>query len=181
MPRPTRLPQPRPGPTRHRPSFEKLAAAWALVLVCLAVMWVSLRPRAVSEEDRVRMAITEVAQGARAADLARTFAPVSEIYREEELTRDQIKAYVFGQFQKRGPVAVFLGPIDVTFPVEGRADAHFDAALAQGLDADKLDLMPDNADTYEFDVHLTNEQGQWRITGHEHRSRTGSPDLVAPR
>jgi hypothetical protein len=158
----------------------KIAIGVAVLLVLGALLWVVFREPEQSEEDRVRAVITQVAQGARDHDLDETFEPVSDRYTHEELTRPQVKAYVFSQFQRHRNISIALGPIDVRLPAEGRATADFEAAIAEGIDLQTLDLLPEQADAYDFHVELAKEDGEWRVVGHEQQSRTGSRDRIVP-
>jgi hypothetical protein len=158
----------------------RAAIAIAVLLVVGAIGWVVLRPPERSEEDRVREVVEQIARGAREGDLDATFEPISQRYTHEELTRPQVKAYVFSQFQRRKNLSIALGPIDVRFPSEGRATADFEAAIAEGIDLTTLDLLPDQADAYDFHVELENEDGEWMVVGHEQRSQTGSRDRIVP-
>ena len=152
----------------------------AVVLVLGAILWVLFRPPERSEEDRVRDVIEQIAEGARAHDLDATFAPISQRYTHEELTRPQVKAYVFSQFQKHRSLSIALGPIDVRLPSKGHATADFEAAIAEGIELTTLNLVPDQADVYDFHVDLENEDGEWMVVGHEQRSKTGSRDRIVP-
>src|SRR4029434_5566696 len=106
----------------------RAAIALAILLVVGAVLWVVFRAPERSEEDRVRDVIEQIARGARERDLDAMFAPISQRYTHEELTRPQMKAYVFSQLQRRKSLSVALGPIAVQFPSEGHASADLDAA-----------------------------------------------------
>jgi hypothetical protein len=158
----------------------RAAVGAAVLLVLGALLWVALRPEEKTEEDRVREVIERVAQGARDRDLDATFAPVSERYAHESLTRAQVKAYVFSQFQRHRSLSVVLGPVDVRMSAEGRATADFEAALADGIDLTRLDLVPEQADVYLFHVELEREDGEWKVVGHAQQSGTGSRDRIAP-
>jgi hypothetical protein len=158
----------------------RVAIGIAVLLVVGAVLWTVFRPPEQSEEDRVRAVIERIVQGARDRNLDDTFAPISQRYTHDELTRPQVKAYVFSQFQRRNALSIALGPIDVRFPSEGRASADFEAAIAEGIDLTTLDLLPEQVDAYDFHVDLEREDGEWMVVGHEQRSRTGSRDRIVP-
>ena len=158
----------------------RVAIGVAVLVVLGALLWVVFRPPKQTEEDRIRHAIEQVAQGARDHDLDAMFEPVSQRYTHEALTRPQMKAYVFSQLRERQNIFVALGPIDVRLANERRATADFEAALADGIDITTLELLPKNADVYDFHVELENEGGEWRIVGHEQRSSSRSRDRIAP-
>jgi hypothetical protein len=158
----------------------RAAIAVAVLLVVGAIVWVLVRPPERSEEDRVRDVIEQIAAGARGHDLDATFEPISQRYTHEELTRPQLKAYVFSQFQKHKTLSIALGPIAVQFPSQGHASADFEAAIAEGIELTTLNLVPDQADVYDFHVELEDEDGEWMVVGHEQRSKTGSRDRIVP-
>jgi len=137
-----------------------VAAFVACAIVALALVW----PDA-SDEDRVRQAIRDVAAGARQADLASTLKPVSRSYTDERgLVYDEVKLFLFREYQRRGPIAVLLSDIDVT--VDGdAATADFNAFLADGISISALDFSPGEAEALHFEVQLRREDGDWRITG----------------
>ncbi|MCB9746100.1 MAG: hypothetical protein H6741_14660 [Alphaproteobacteria bacterium] len=138
----------------------------ALVIAVMLAAFFALRGGGGSEEDRVREAIQQVAEGARAGDIAMTVAPVSKRYRGPEgLDRDQLKGFLFKQYRSRGPIGVALGPISVA--VEGeQATARFEAMLVEGVEVTALDLAPEDGDVLHFDVELAQEEGEWRVTSH---------------
>ncbi len=118
-----------------------------------------------SDEEQVREAIRAVADGAREADVAATLKPVSDRYSDASgVTRDEVKLYLFREFQRRGPISVILGPIDVTLAGD-IALAEFGATLADGMDPGALDFIPGSAETLHFVVDLEREGGEWRIVG----------------
>ncbi|MCB9744603.1 MAG: hypothetical protein H6741_32160 [Alphaproteobacteria bacterium] len=140
----------------------------ALVLAVMLAAFFGLRGAGASEEDRVREAIRQVADGARAADIAMTVAPVSHDYHGPDgLSRDQLKGFLFKQFRSRGPIGVALGPIVVKLEGEDRASASFEAMLVEGVEITALDLAPEDGDVLHFDVQLVQEDGEWRVVSHE--------------
>lgn len=131
----------------------------ACAIVTLVVVW----PDA-SDEDLVRQAIQTVAEGARQADLGTTLEPVSRDYVDERgLVYDEIKLFLFREYQRRGPITVLLSDIAVT--IEGdTATADFSAFLADGISISALDFAPGEAEAFHFLVQLRREQGDWQIT-----------------
>ncbi len=128
-----------------------------------------------SDEEQVREAIRAVAAGARDADLAATLAPVSADYSDAQgVTRDGVKLYLFREFQRRGPIVVMLGAIDVTLAGD-IAMAEFGATLADGVDASQLDFIPGDAETVHFVVDLEREDGDWLIVGSRYDRSTAWP------
>ena len=144
-------------------SRQIVLGAFAFVL-CAIVTLVMVWPDA-SDEDLVREAIQRVADGAREADLAATLKPVSSSYVDDRgLVYDEVKLFLFREFQRRGPITVLLSDIAVT--VEGdAATADFNAFLADGISISTLDFAPGEAEALHFLVQLRREGGDWQITG----------------
>lgn len=142
-----------------------LLVALGLLAAAGGATWWWSQPR--SDEDRVRAAIEQVAEGGRTADLAMTLEPISRRYHaaeEEGVGYDDLKAWLYLQFQRRGPLSVLLGPIDVE--VQGdRARARFDATVAE-FSRERMSLLPDNADAFRFEVQLEREDGDWKVVTH---------------
>ena len=149
-------------PTRRR--------NWLLLLLGLAVValvWFSAGEE--SDEAQVRAVIHQVAEGAEEADLNHTMEPFSDDYADEDgADRSAIYGFLWQQYQKRGPIEVLLGPIDVT--VQGQqAWASFEVALVEGIDGSQF-YWPVGVDALNFDVELAKEDGDWKITSHTRSS-----------
>lgn len=127
-----------------------------------------------SDEDQIRAAIEQVAEGARTADLARTMEPISPRYRDAEnegTGYDELKGLIFLQYQRRGPISVLLGPIQVQ--VDGdRARAVVDATLAD-FEEGGGGLLPRDAELMRFTVDFEREEGEWRVVTHTRASFRG--------
>ena len=135
---------------------------------------------AASEADRVKATISELAVAAAAPDLGAVLDPIADDYKDGEgVTKDQLRGFLFRQFQTRGPVVSVLSPITVQHE-EGSAlaTATFEAVLATGITLG--DPMPDNADAYRFEVELQKRDGDWKIVSHTRSSASGGQVRVAP-
>ena len=145
--------------------------------VTLAVGGIALwRSPALSEEDKVRAAITAISDGAKEADVAATLEPISKNYRGEENTgHPEIAAFLYGQFRRSGPISAWLGPINVTIN-KPEAHADFDAVLADWDGG----ILPANADGWHFEVDLMLEEGTWRVVSHTREGLDGVPDGYVP-
>lgn len=156
---------------------RKIVVACVAALVLVAVAFVMSRPGP-SDEEAVKRAIRDVADGAREADVGATLKPVSERYSDgNELTRDQLKGLLFREYQRRGPITVMLSEIQVTLAGD-IAMAEFSATLADGVDVASFDFLPGDADTLRFVADLEREDGDWRIVGARYEgSRGTTPSL----
>jgi hypothetical protein len=146
-------------------------AALAIVLLgglTLYVVWPDP-----SDEDQVRQAIRDVAEGARNADLVATMKPVSRAYvGDDGVTRDEVKGFLFREYRRRGAITVLLGDIGVHLDGDTAA-VEFSAVMADGIDVASFDLLPADADAFQFVVQLEREDGGWKITGSSYQ-RTGA-------
>ncbi len=156
---------------------RKVIVVCAVALVLATAGIVAIWPDS-SDEEQVREAIRAVAAGAREADLAATLRPVSDDYTDAQgITRDELKLFLFREFQRRGPIAVLLSDIDVTLAGD-IAVAEFGATLADGMEPGRLDFVPGDADAFRFTADLVREDGEWRIVGARYeRSASMIPGL----
>lgn len=132
-----------------------------------------------SDPDRIKATISEMAVAAAAPDLGGVLGAVAEDYKDDEgVTKDQLRGFLFRQFQTRGPVVSVLSPITVHHE-EGSptARATFEAVVAVGISLGAP--MPDNADAYRFEVELEKRDGDWKIVSHSRSSATGGQIRIA--
>lgn len=132
-----------------------------------------------TEEDKVKATISEMAAAAAAPDLGGVLDPIAEDYKDEQgVTKDQLRGFMFRQFQTRGPVVSVLSPIAVQHEEgTGTATASFEAVIAVGITLG--DPMPDNADAFRFDVDLEKRDGDWKIVSHTRSSATGTQITIS--
>ena len=122
-----------------------------------------------SDEDQVRAAIQQVAEGAEKEDLELTMEPFSDDYMDENgVNHAQIYGFLWQQYQKRGPISVWLGPIDVEIS-GNQAWASFEVGLVEGAQGSSV-YWPVGVDALYFDVELAKEGGDWKITSHSRSS-----------
>jgi hypothetical protein len=122
-----------------------------------------------SDEDQIRAAIMQVADGVRRRNLGVAMEPVSRAYKDgDDLTYDAAKAYLFRQFQRGENMAVLVGPIDVALTEAGdEATATFEAAVAEGVDLETFDLSQLSGDALYFEVELQKEGEDWKVISHK--------------
>jgi len=135
-------------------------------------LYLLLKP-APSDEDQIRAAIQAVAQGARARNIGEAMAPISRGYRDEDgLSYDNLKGFLFREFQRGQGISVMLGPITIELDPDGQtAWADLDVALAEGIDVSNLEIFPTNADVLHFEVELKrDEEDEWKVM-----SQTNAP------
>jgi len=140
-----------------------------LILAGMLGVYLWSRVAGVPEEERVRAAIEQVAQGAEDADLEATMEPFSEDYIDTDgVDRTGIYAFLWQQYQKRGPISVWLGPIEVQVQ-DQQAWASFEVGLVEGAQNAALP-WPVGVDALYFEVELALEDGEWRILSHSRSS-----------
>ena len=148
---------------------------WILPGLIVALFFWLLRGEAQGPEDQVRAVVEQIASGARAGDLEAVVEPVSERYHDEDgLDRQQLVGFVFATLRKHKQVGVVLGPVGVVLHDPAHASARFDAALADGVEISSLDLLPDAAELWHFEVELVLEDGAWRVLSQRHSPRGGA-------
>jgi hypothetical protein len=132
-----------------------------------------------TEEDKVKATISEMVAAAAAPDLGGVLDPISEHYKDGDgVTKDQLRGFLFRQFQTKGPVVSVLSPIAVQHE-EGSdtATASFEAIIALGITLG--DPIPDNADAFRFTVDLEKQDGDWMIVSHTRASATGTEITIS--
>lgn len=132
-----------------------------------------------TDEDEIKATISGMAAAAAAPDLGGVLEPIADDYKDEQgVTKDQLRGFMFRQFQTRGPVISVLSPIAVQHE-EGSttATASFEAVVAVGITLG--DPMPDNADAFRFDVDLEKQDGDWKIVSHTRSSATGTQITIS--
>lgn len=140
-----------------------MAVLIAFVAIGLAGIGTYLAWPQPDDEERIRLTIYGIAEAARAADLTATIEPLDKGYSDASgLSRDEVTGFLFREYRARGPISVYIQGIDVT--VEGEtAHASFEAILADGVNLSQLDLIPDNADIFQFELDLEKKDGDWLI------------------
>ena len=140
-----------------------------LILAGLLTAWFfGIYEGELTDEDQIRAAIEQIADGAETADMARVMSPISDRYADAEgIDRRGIYGIFWSQFRKRGPITVWLSAIDVI--VDGdHAKAAFDAGLAEGAEGQSIG-WPVNVDALTFSVTFEREDGEWRVMSHVRR------------
>ena len=118
-----------------------------------------------TDQDKIRAAIEQIAEGAEQADIAMCMAPFSSQYEDKEgMEKRNIQAVLWNHFRKRGPIMVWLGDIDVV--VQGNeATAQFDVGLAEGEQGSAVP-WPVSADVLTFSMEFAKEEGEWKVINH---------------
>ena len=127
---------------------------------------VLLWPQQLTEEEKVKLVILQVEQGAEAAKLGQVMEMISRDYQDENgLSQQMLRGFLFQQFRKRGPINLAVSPILLTLE-DTKAEASFEVAL---VEREKKTLIgwPVDADLLHFEVKLRKEADeQWRIVSH---------------
>ena len=148
---------------------RRLIRLCGLILAGLLVAWsMGAFESELTDEDQIRAAIEQIADGAEGADMNRVMEPFSAQYSDAEgLDRRGIYGIFWSQFRKRGPITVWLSAIDVQV-TGNQAWASFDAGLAEGTEG-QLIGWPVNVDALTFEVAFEREPEGWRVTQHTRR------------
>lgn len=155
----------------------RIAIPCGLALLGVAV-WHSWP--APTEEDRVREVVGAIVEGAEAGDVGDIVDHLSPRFRgtegEESFDRDTLRSFLVGQFLRRGPISVVLGPIDVVV-TGAQAHARFDATVVE-REGGWNDVLPVNADGWRLEVDLTLVDHEWLVVGSERSSWTGAAPMT---
>jgi hypothetical protein len=145
-----------------KPSQIAALLAGSLILVLLAGR--ALRGCGLTEEDRVRDAIREIAAGVEEKDLGRALGPVAEQYHDAEGTTKQLLRGIFMyNFREHQKISVRIpGEIAVTIRKDGVALADFYATVSEGA----LDGIAGGGESWRFEAELEKEDGRWRVVTH---------------
>ncbi len=123
-------------------------------------------------EEKVRAAIGAVAMAVEEGDLPGALEPVSRDYLDGDgADFAAVRAILWRELQRRHPITVHLGPMEVEMESEGRAaEVQFVALLMDGVNVAALDIRADNADAWHFTVQVElEEDDEWRIVSHQRR------------
>ncbi len=110
-------------------------------------------------EEAIDQVLDEMAQAARDKDLGGILEHVSERFRGEGQTRDQLKGMLFIQLRQAGWAGVWLTERQITLQSPALADVQTKALLARGSS-----LLPSNADAYDLTLGFALEDTDaWRV------------------
>jgi hypothetical protein len=141
------------------------AMSLVTILALLLALAVNLMSGKLSNEEQIRQTIEQIAEGAQNGDIVACMEPFSINYEDPEgLEKKTIQGILWQHFRKRGPISVWLGPIDVEID-DSNATATFDVGLVEG-DANSMVPWPMSADALSFQIDLTQQEDEWRITSH---------------
>ena len=148
--------------------MRKLALA-VLALIALAVGLI-LFTGELDEEEAVRRAIEQVAEGAEAGDVGDTLEPIAPEWEHSgrNLDRQTLHAMLVRQFLQGKRMHAALGPIDVALGDDDTAHASFEVWLAEG--GDGLGVWPERSDALHIEVDLEKRDGDWLIVASEHEA-----------
>ena len=143
-----------------------------VALLCVGI-WFVFDTR--SDEDQIRDAIHRVADAAEAADIGGFMEPFSDQYSDRDgLDRSGIYGLLWQQFNRRGPISVWVSPINVY--VDGETgSARFEVGIIEG-NAETMIAWPIGAEGLHFEVDFVHEDGDWKIISHTRTSVTGPTD-----
>jgi ketosteroid isomerase-like protein len=116
-----------------------------------------------TEKDKVKKVVTGVHHAAEEKKISAVLDYISKSYHDSQgndynAVKD-ILAYNFFRHQK---VSVYIPNIDVV--VSGSTAQVMFQAVMTGRETGGGDILPEALGTYNFEVHLSKEDGTWKIT-----------------
>ena len=131
-----------------------------------------------SDEERIREAIEAMARGAEDRDVSAIAEHVSESYRGEAGTKDELKGLLFHFLHGADFVSVVLRGVHVD--VQGdQADVVLRVVLARVKGAPEVkesDVV--NAGAHEIKAHFVREKDEWRVSQAAQREITPGQALL---
>jgi ketosteroid isomerase-like protein len=122
--------------------------------------------KGVTEEDKVRQVVTEVAGAAERKDLKGVMRHVSKDYNDDRGNDyDGVKGILFYQFLRSSKVSVFVRGVDVEIDMDrgDRALVNTKVLLVRGKEVKEIeDIIPEDAAGYRFSVIFRKEDGDWK-------------------
>ena len=115
-----------------------------------------------TEESKVRKVLAEVQRAAEEKKISRVLDHISKSYRDPQGNDyDGIKGILAFYFFRHQRVSVFIPNVDVA--VTGSASQAVFQAVMNGRGTGG-DILPEALGVYNFEVHLSKEDGTWKIT-----------------
>lgn len=121
----------------------------------------------VSEKDKVRMVIDQVAAAMQDKDIKKVMKHFADDYRDDRGNdRRTIKSFIFMQVMRQGQLSVFVRSADITIDEEGhKALAMVDVILAEGINTGNItEILPERSSGYRFTVLFDKIDGDWLIS-----------------
>jgi len=136
-----------------------------LLYILLAVLLLFQACHKETEEDKVKKVLTSVQQAAEEKKTRSVLDHISKSYQDPQGNDyNGVKGLLAFYFFRHQKVAVYMPNIDivVTGPT---AKAVFQAILTgRGTGGNAGGILPEALGAYNFEVMLTKEDGQWKVT-----------------
>lgn len=131
-----------------------------------------------SEQDKVKKVVHKVQRAAENKDIKQVLSHLSKTYKDPQGNNyDEIKDLLMYYFFRHAKVSIYIANLEV------RVDGFFATARCQAVlsGRNKLesagDIFSEALGTYNFDVTLALESGEWRIVSAKwERSGDAPPD-----
>lgn len=137
-----------------------------IFIAAVLVFFIASCAKEVSEKDKVKLVIDEVATSIQNKDMKKVMKHFSEDYKDDRGNdRRAIKSFIFMQVMRKGELSVFVRSTDISIDEDGRkALAMVDAILAEGINTDTLsDILPEKSSGYKFTLLFDKVDGDWLI------------------
>lgn len=117
-----------------------------------------------TEQDKVKKVVHKVQRAAENKDVKQVLSHLSKTYKDPQGNDyDDIKDLLMYYFFRHAKVSIFIANLEV------RVDGSFATARCQAVLSGRNnlestgDILPEALGTYNFDVTLALESGEWRI------------------
>jgi hypothetical protein len=140
-----------------------MSREWPLACGALALLGACAREP--SPEDQVREVIAAAEAATEARDLSDVMDLVAENYTDSRgQDKEAIRNLMRGFFFVNQSVHLLMRVESIEFPADELADAHIAVGLLGRQSQEDWAFV---VETYEFDVRLQHEEGEWRLQSAE--------------
>jgi hypothetical protein len=142
-----------------------MSREWPLACGALALLGACAREP--SPEDQVREVIAAAEVATEARDLSDVMDLVAENYTDSRgQDKEAIRNLMRGFFFVNQSVHLLMRVESIEFPADKLADAHIAVGLLGRQSQEDWSFV---VETYEFDVRLQHDEGEWRLQSAEWR------------
>jgi len=151
--------------------MKRIAAIVALVSGVGLAAWILWPSPPDDDEALLKEAVTAMARGASEKDLPGVLDHVSETYKGEGGTRQELKRYLFGYVRSSEWVSVVPTRIEIVSLEGTSAEVTLVALMLRGPAKDEAEVRQDDVvGAHRIDARFEKEDGEWRVVGAKRRA-----------
>jgi hypothetical protein len=119
-----------------------------------------------TEQDKIKKVITDIQSAVEGKDIKNILNNVSKTYNDPQGSDyETIRRLLLGYFFRYPKISVYINNLDISVEDNTSARAMFQAVLTSGKKTGSVsDIIPESLGMYYFDVSLTKESNEWKVT-----------------